>query len=283
MRLRALIATSVLLLIAGCGGSGDSEDESTVAAQTTTQQPAPGSEPAPDAEPLGPPKAKESIQEAEARIAKAVASDDCDVVNELIPISRIQLVTDTRCEYLRRLDGLEVLGSESFPGGAVIDYQFGVRVLTAILLVDADGLYHVALYDPYNPQESVGTKPAKQFDAAANAAVEALADGDCDAYVAILHRRFGRGAAAPENEICGLVEPSQVQAVREVDSSAEPKSLGGNGSYAFYALGTPAYNLTLVLARQTDKAVPEGVEPLPEDAAEYAYIDAFLTNRKAEQ
>ena len=279
MRLRALIAVSALLLIAGCGESGDSEDETTGAEETTTEQP----EPAADAEPLGPPKAKESIKEAEARIAKAVASDDCDVVNELIPTSRSQLATDIRCEYLRRLDGLEVLGSESFPGGGVIDYQFGDRVLTAILPVDTDGLYHVALYDPFNPKESVGTKPAKQFDAAADAAVEALADGDCDAYVAILHRRFGRGAAAPENQICDLVEPNQVQAVRKVDPSAEPESLGGNGSYAFYSLGTPGYNLTLVLARQTDEGVPEGVEPLPKDAAEYAYVDAYLTNRKAAQ
>jgi len=279
MRLRALIAVSTLLLIAGCGDSGDSEDETTGAEETTTEQP----EPAADAEPLGPPEAKESIKEAEARIAKAVASDDCDVVNELIPTSRSQLATEIRCEYLRRLDGLEVLGSESFPGGGVIDYQFGDRVLTAILLVDTDGLYHVALYDPFNPKESVGTKPAKQFDAAADAAVEALADGDCDAYVATLHRRFGRGAAAPENQICDLVEPNQVQAVRKVDPSAEPESLGGNGSYAFYSLGTPGYNLTLVLARQTDEGVPEGVEPLPKDAAEYAYVDAYLTNRNAEQ
>ena len=279
MRLRALIAVSALLLIAGCGGSGDSEDETTGAEETTTEQPAPAA----DAEPLGPPKAKESIQEAEARIAKAVASDDCEIVNELIPTSRSQLATEIRCEYLRRLDGLEVLGSESFPGGGVIDYQFGDRVLSAILVIDTDGLYHVALYDPFNPKESVGTKPAKQFDAAADAAVEALADGDCDAYVAILHRRFGRGAAAPENEICDLVEPNQVQAVRKVDPSAEPESLGGNGSYAFYSLGTPGYNLTLVVARATDEAVPEGVEPLPEDAAEYAYVDAYLTNRKAEQ
>jgi hypothetical protein len=283
MRSRALIALAALVLVAGCGGSDD-PDETTNGGETTTSQDGPPDDgPPPDAEALGPPKAKESIKEAQKRIAKAVASDDCDEVNELNPISREPLDNPTRCEYLKRLDGLEVLGAEEFGDAAgVIDYRFGDRVLSALLVVDTDGLYHVALFDPFNPKESVGTKLAPEFEQTADDAVEALADGDCEAYLEVAHRRFGRGARS-DKEVCEVIEPNPVQVIRNVDPTAKPEELGGNGTYAFYSFGSPGVNFTMVLGRQTDEAIPEGVDPLPKDHAEYAYIDAYQTNRRNEE
>jgi hypothetical protein len=284
MRSRAMIAVIALALVAGCGGSDDPEEDGATQAQTTTGQNAePDGGPAPSAEPLGPPKAKESIDEAQARIAKAVASDDCDKVNELNPINREALDTAARCEYLQRLDGLKVLGAEKFESAGVIDYEFADRVLSALLVVDSDGLYHVLLFDAYNPKQSVGTEFAEQeFDQAVNRAVEALADGDCKAYLEVAHRRFGRGSR-PDNEVCETIEPNPVQLIRDADPKAKPKPLGGNAAYAFYSLGSSRANFTLVLGRQTDEAIPEGVDPLPEGHAEYAYIDAYLTTRRTEE
>jgi hypothetical protein len=281
MRLGAAIAVTALLALAGCGGSEGADEETTTRAETPEGPPG-GEAPPPNARPIGPPKAKESIKDAEKRIARTVESEDCDVVNELNPISREPLDSRTRCKYLQRLDGLPVLGSDSFGGAGVIDYRFADRVLTALLIVDTDGLYHVALFDPLNPKPSVGTKFAKQeFGRAVDDATRALADSDCDAYIEVAHRRFGRGAR-PEKEICELIEPNPVQAIRSTDPDAKPEPLGGNASYAFYMLGSPGINFTLVLGRQTDAALPEGIDELPKGSAEYAYIDAYLTNRRAQ-
>lgn len=270
--LRRLVVLAVVvagsLLIAGCGG-GDSGD-------TSTQAPAAAS-----GKPLKPPKAKESLGEAQRRIEHLVSGDDCDQINTLNPVTRTALDTPERCEYLQRLAGLKVIGKQAVPGGGLIDYANGEGVLTAIIIVDSDGLYHVALYDPYNTKSTVGTPFAHQFDGVAQEAVDALREPDCDRYFAILHR-FGRGAGADQDEVCDSLQSNPVKAVLATAPEAEPKRLGGNSRYAFYSLASPNLEITIVLARQSNEGLPEGVDPLPADAPEYAFIDAYDTRPPAQ-
>jgi hypothetical protein len=265
-------------LAAGCGGGGDEEPTTETAAQGTTPAGGEDDGEAPAAEPLGPAEAKESIDEAEQRIADAVASDDCDTVNELNPISRPSLNTPERCRYMRRLDRLEATGAEEYGNaGAVIDYKSGARTLGAVLVRDSDGLFHVAFVNQFNEGESVGTPYAHEFDKAARLALKSLETKDCERYLEVVWRRTGRGAAGKE-VACEYVEQNPVANLLEAQPGAKYERAGGNSTYAFYTLSTPPVNLTFVFARQSDQGAPPKAPPLPKDAGEYVLVDIYRTN-----
>jgi hypothetical protein len=62
-----------------------------------------------------PPASRESVKEAKKKITTLLASDECDRINELNPVSRQQFLdTKDRCESLKRLDGLKVRGAEAY-------------------------------------------------------------------------------------------------------------------------------------------------------------------------
>ena len=240
--------------------------------------------PAPDAvtgKPLDPPKAKESLGEAEKRIDALVSGDDCKKINGLNPITRTALNTPEHCKYLQGLAGLEVIGKQEVPGGGLIEYENGAGVLTAILVVDSDRRYHVALLDTLNPEPSTGTSFASRFDRVADEAVEALREPDCDRYFELAHR-YGRAATLKPEEACEALTPNPAQAVFATAPEASPKRLGGNGRYAFYSLASPTLQVTIVLARQSNEGLPDGIAPLPADAPEYAFIDGYQTSAPPE-
>ena len=232
---------------------------------------------------MEPPPSRESVKEAEERIGSLLASGDCDAINELNPVSRQEaLNTEARCESLKRLDGLEVRGAEEYgDAGAVIDYAYGSRTASAVLIRDRDGRFHLAFIDLFRGVPSVDTKLAKQFDGATERAVEALAKKDCDAFLDVAHRRFGRGAGSRE-QICTYVEQNPIANLFEAYPKAKTKRLGGNEAYAFYSVRTPGVYNTVVLAQQTEKGAPPNAPPLPKGAAEYGYVDAYVTNTRAE-
>src|SRR5918996_6501443 len=188
-------------LVAWLSGDDESENDNASAVQTqgaagteaSRQQGAAGKEVGQQAL-MKPPAAQESIGEAEKKIRFLLASDDCDAINELNPVSRQEFLnTEDRCELLKRLDGLKVRGAEEYgDAGAVIDFASGKRTVSAVLIRDQDGLFHVAFIDLLRGVPSVDTRFAKQFDGAAERAVEALADKDCDAFLDVAYRRPGR-------------------------------------------------------------------------------------------
>ena len=279
---RGLLAgVLVAVLLAGCGGDDDDEPTRDEPASKPAGKPGkPADAPTPD--PLGPAESKETIEEATDRITDTLAGGDCAEIGELNPISRPTLATDSRCEYLKRLDEFEVAGSEAFGEGdgaaGVIDFSVGARTFTAVLVRDADGLFHIAFVDFFRGTESVGTKPAKGFGEAAEQAVDALVDGDCGAYREVVYERFGRGAAG-KDAVCSYVESNPLAKTAETFPEAEPVAIGGNAGYAFYSFGKPGVSFTLVLAEQAED--PEGkAPPLPKGAARYAFVDAYVTNRR---
>jgi hypothetical protein len=271
--LRGLLIVLALIVVGiavGCGGGDDATDDD----RTVNGESTPPSEQA-----LQLPKAKESAEQASARFAEAISSDDCKDVYELNPISRAQYDTKERCELFRTRLAHEVAGAEDFPGGAVIEYETGRTTQRVVAVLDADGLFHVVLFDSLLEGESIGTEPATEFDAAAESALGALADRDCDAFSEVAHLRYGPGGAPEPEATCEFVEQNPIPNMLDAYPDATLEPLGGNRDYAFYGFATPAAHVTFVMARQEDpKGLPEAVDPLPDDAPEHAFVGLYLTN-----
>jgi hypothetical protein len=267
-------------LVAWLSGDDESENENGSNVQT---QGAGGPGEASQQGPMKPPPSREPVKKAEKKIGFVLASDDCDAINELNPSSRQEFLnTQDRCEYLKLLEGLKVRGAEEYgDAGAVIDFASGERTISAVLIRDRDGLFHVAFIDSFRGVPSVDTELAKQFDAAAERAVKALKNKDCDAFLDVAYRRFGSGAG-DEEQVCPRVEQNPIANAFQAYPKAKVKRLGGNEGYGFYSVATPAVHYTLVLAQQTEKGAPPKAPKLPKGAAEYGYVDAYVTNTRAE-
>jgi hypothetical protein len=111
--------------------------------------------------------------------------------------------------------------------------------------------------------------------------VEALADKECNAFLDVAYRSPGRFAGGRE-QVCTFVEQNPIANAFEAYPKAKTKRLGGNGAYGFYSVSTPSVHYTVVLAQQTEKGRPPEAPPLPKGAAEYGFVDAIVTNTRAE-
>jgi hypothetical protein len=273
VRLRSLATAAVALALSAgsCAGFGDSGSSDAGEAP-----------PLPDApKPSGPPAMSETVNEAVERIEHVLGTDDCEQIYALNPLSRPKLATESRCEALRRLAGLDVQAAASYGGvAAVVDYLRGDRTVSALLVGDADGRFHVAFIDAFRGVPSVGTKRAPQLDAAAERAVRALRRRDCAAFLDVAYRRFGF-AGGSDAEVCERVETNPLAAL-DRGGKARFERLGGNAGYAFYGLDTRKSYLTVIAARQTEAGVPETlpeeIARLPDGAPEYGFLDALQTN-----
>jgi hypothetical protein len=227
-------------------------------------------------EQLRPPKPKESIDEAQTRIKGTLSSGDCDRIAKLNPLGHPTLDNPKRCAALKRLASLDATGAAAYLGGGIIDYAVGPRTLAAILVVDSDRLYHVALLDPFVGKPSIGTPFAPQFDAAARKVAKALAHRDCHGFLAVASRRIGPGALN-RKQLCPLPK-NPFSVIGEQSPSAKPKRLGGNADFAFYSYGTPGVNYTLLFARESNEGLPPTLPKVPKGAATYAYLGIYPTN-----
>jgi hypothetical protein len=270
------VATATLLAavaLTACGPGGNGSDGSTSR----------GNHGAAGRSVPGAPPVKESVQDAARRIAGALATGDCTQINALAPIEGAAAsATAEHCQSLKNLANLEVGGVAAYGDqGGVIDYRTTEGVISAILVRDSDGLFHVAFLNPFNTQPSVGTPFAKAFDGAVRGAVEALRDANCQAFLRVAYRRFGDGGL-PESEVCQAVRESGFGAILRENRHARPVSFGGNGSYAFYGLNTSIGFFTIVAAKETDSvpaSLADAVPPLPAGAPTFGYVQAYLTSR----
>ncbi len=271
---RLLTLATVLvaaLSVAGCEGSGDPPLTELEKAPPLN----PGQSP-------GPPKMSETVNDAVQRIERVVSSGDCEQINELNPVNRPKLATESRCRALQGLSGLEVQAAAAYGGVAgVVDYKRGDRTVSALLIGDADGLFHIAFIDAFRGVPSVGTPRARRLDTAAEGAVRALRRRDCAAFLEVAFRRFGF-AGGSDADVCERVESNPLAAL-DPRGKGRLELLGGNAGYAFYGLSTRAAFLTVIVAQQTEaglpETVPEEVARLPAGAPEYGYVDALQTNR----
>jgi hypothetical protein len=222
------------------------------------------------------------VVDAQRRIAGALATGDCDAINALAPLEQATtLVKANQCRSMKNLTNLEVGGSASYGAlGGVIDYKTTDGVVTAVLIRDADGLFHVAFLNPFNRKPSVGTRLASGFASTAAGAVRTLRGNDCEAFLGFSLRRFGDGGL-PEPDACNVVRTSRFSTALRESKKARPIPSGGNADYAFYGMPTRAGFFTLVEAKESDSVppsvAPEAV-PLPPGAPRYGLVHAYLTN-----
>lgn len=270
-----LLAVALLTLpLAGCGllpsSSKTAGDGSTQAARSTTEAPKPP-------KPVGPPPAKESVKEAEQRIRRLASSGDCDVVNKLNPLHRPDLNTAARCESLQSLAGLNPVAGASYGAAAVIDYSLGIRTMSLVLVRQPDGLFHVLYPDYFVATPSVGTRYAREFDAAARRAVKALRIHRCGLFLANANRELGPGSLR-KADACGFVRDNPVATVFGSFPEAAVDRLGGNRNFGFFGISAPGGYYTLVFARETPSDyLPQG-EQLPKGAPTYGFAGLYLAN-----
>ena len=264
------IALTVFVLaamaVAGCGGSSDDESTSTTASTTSTTSDATTTTSAQNgggttAKPVAAPKPTESVKDAEKRIAKAFDSGDCDQIIELAPIARrpTGAAAQTRCEQLKsRFADAKATDTEAFGKAVgVIDYA-GTSVFSAVLVVDEDGLYKIALIDPFLHEKSVGTKLAPQFkqtaDECRQGARATMTATPC------LRRPTAGSARVPfdQSALCDFADNNQVAAVLQAIPDAKLDPAGGNADYALYGLGGPGAYYVILMARESDENLPQG-------------------------
>lgn len=198
-------------------------------------------------------------------------------MNELNPTSRTAFSTDERCKILQVVS-TEVVDTAQYGDGGVIEYELRDGPASALLVRDADGLFHIAYLDPRVPEPTIGTNLAAEFDQVAQQAVDALREGDCDAFLKVAFVEFGP-SSGDKAHTCGYVENFPLAKLLKQDPKIEPELMGGNGTFAFYGLSLPGSFWTMILARQTQEdRFPEEGDPLPKDAPEYGYLDSFRTN-----
>ena len=264
--IRAPEATYTLILVREPGAAGEPPDYRFVSAYPT------GTATVDTASPL------ESVDEAVDRIDQRLASPDCDDVYSLSVSSR-RPASDLPavCEGYRALEPLSPADAESFPGGGVIDYTEGeLHAATAVLVLDADGRYHLGFVDPFTAESSVGTPFDPRFDAAARNALDALRDRDCAAFREVASGRYGPGTG---EGACLYVENNPLTPLLQTTPQAGAERLGGNGDYAFYEVAGRDAAYVMVLAREPDEVKP-GVPALPAGAPEYGYVDTFATTTR---
>ena len=247
-----------------------------------------GREPSPDpgaspeekltAEPLAPPRAKETIEDATTRFTKALDAGNCTEISEFNFSSRPIADERARCEGLvTLLGGRKTLGSEELDAGGVADFEYGESGASAVFVVEDDGRHHLAYVDTLLDGESVGTRAAGGFDPAAEGAFAALRDRDCDAFIEVANPRHGPGAAE-RGAICDYVRANPVPGLVKAFPELEPVRLGANADYALYSLATPRQFWTMVLGRAEDPEIlSESYEPLPADAPEFGFVDLIPT------
>jgi hypothetical protein len=258
------VLAAVLL---GCGSSGGTSSTLRVSTpQPTTGAPAPATA-------VLPPKPRESISQAAKRIGATIFTNDCAAINRLTALSRPY----DACKGLQAFAGIPLSATASYGNaGGVIAFGSGESLRNAILIVDADGRYHIPLVDPFTTAQSVGTSFASQFDAAAQETVKAMRERDCDAFRRVALVRFGSGAAP--DQVCAFLDNSALTRFLAANPSARPWRLGGNQDYAFYAVSDRNANFTLVMARESSTDVAPGTPALPRGAPEYGFVDAYQTN-----
>jgi hypothetical protein len=281
----ALLAVMVFS-IAGCGSGGGSSGSTAEGSLSSTAASGTTAAGRGHAGTTGPPPVKETIDDAAQRIEQTVASGNCRRINALAPLAGASVEnTAEHCRSLRTLASLQPAGIAAYgEGGGVIDYGAGDHVVSAVLIRDADGLFHIAFVNPYNSSQTVGTPFAEEYDAVAASAIKALRDGDCDAFLQVADRRLGVASLSRQQACRSVTAKAGLGRLLAGAPHAMPDRLGGNDYYAFYGLSLPTAHLTIVEAKE-GRALPSSLAPaaphLPAGAPTYGYVQAYLTNSSA--
>jgi hypothetical protein len=232
----------------------------------------------PDAAPVHAPPAKQGVTAARRRIQNAVTSSGCHAVFGLstlaAPIRRVEW-----CKFVKTLAGAAFVGQADYKGqAAIIDYRVHAKSsypLTAVLIRDKDGLYHIAFVTG-GAGEPVAdtTAPRDVLQSSVGDVVDALRKRDCSAFAKVMYTGFGPGVSGNQTTICNSLLGSPLPAALAADGSLKPKVYGSNAEFAFLGFDTPVGHYTVVLSTPPAKKTGGGA------TGNYEYVDSFLTNFK---
>lgn len=233
------LVCACLATLAGCGGGGKKDDDRSARGGVMRNV-----DPRPD----------ESMEDVIDRVRGAATASGCEAVKGLLH-STYGDISDAACEAVKAdIDGFQDPRGAAYKTGGAISYgtATGRRRLIALAL-DADRTYRIAFIEDV-PGQPIGTSRPAGFDRAARAAVRAMRDGDCDAFLPLVSRTDGLGVG-PDEEVCARV--SDVPFRRELVGAprVRPVALGGNAQVAFYKLRTrPDAYYTMIMTRANARA-----------------------------
>jgi hypothetical protein len=253
------VALLAALTLSGCGG-GDDEPDAEPSGSTsdapTDATSDPSTEPTRTSD-IG--AADETFDEAATRIEDALASDDCSEIASIAwgagdGLSDKQ--TADQCEALKKR-----FGSEPPTGAVPMGAAGGVlafappdrKVTRAVLIADSDGLLRPIFFNYVSPSDKLTErgKPAP-FAMAADKALKAMANSDCDALAAVSYYGHSR------DRVCAMAEGSLAKAAKAKDRKLE--RLGVSSDYALFGIQGKGLHWVLVMARQpvTSKSAAHG-------------------------
>jgi len=260
----ALVALLSLVLF-GCGGDDGADETSTSSTSTTTSE----------TDTQGSKPSKSGAKDLEKELMRTLNAKDCKEVNSLNPSTRPYLDTEERCEGLRLFKDFDVIGSEEYGDGAIVDLiseEAGINS-SAVFVKEVDDSFSLVYIDNLRAGKTVGTKPAKEFDGAAAKAATALREEDCDAFIKVSYVRRGL-AVGERDDVCDRLEAFGFADLAEILPDEAPVLTGGNAEFAFYTLGENVPRLVLIMAHQA----PEDelfTTDFPKGGAEYGLVDVF--------
>lgn len=260
---RATVVAFTSLVLFGCGGDPDANDTtpSSTSSKTTSKETESSSD--------------KDLADLEKTFTKALDSGNCKKINSFNPSTRPSMSTKDRCETLQLFKDFKVTNSEDYGDGAVIDFyaESADLYVSAIFVRQTDDSLGLVLIDNLRAGETIGTNAAKEFDDAAAAAATALRNKDCGGLLDASYVR--RGFAVGERDlVCERLEQFPVADLASRLPDEPPVLVGGNDTYAFYALGEGEPRVVLIMARQ-EPADDLFTTDFPKGGAEYGLLEAF--------
>jgi len=214
--------------IAGTGAAGCGGDDETIAAQEKSRYEA----------------ATQPSQEFATRLANLLRTTrkpaECVELNTIATRSFVRFPCPPPKRIARSMAGFEVVKSEEYGTGAVVDYESGEAKDGAalILFVAPNREWGISRFGMLT-EPSVGTSDAASregFDAAVDDYLAAVRDRDCKAY-----REVAVTDSSDAKAVCKSAFAGTKGLADRLEASSDPAPVyeGGNRTYGFYTVETP--------------------------------------------
>lgn len=232
--MRRLLPLLLAAAIAGCGGDDEEGRE--------------------------PPKAKETIEQFQARLtatAAAIRQGRCEVVTAFNSKAGFQLPCNERARKL--FADFQVTGAKTYGTGGVVEFRNAEtkgRLGVYTVAIGEDGRYQITgPISPIVPTSTLNAEPRdeQQMDDAAKAMVESIRDNDCDRFLqsVIVPPGLDKEQACRQ-ELDQAYGPLRQQLTANKD--AKPERLEGSAAFMFYSLWTGDEYRTLIVSRVGEAA-----------------------------
>lgn len=182
---------------------------------------------------------KTFIERMARLLATTTSKKDCAQLEEINGRSYARFSCPPDRALRKSMASFEVVGSKTYGTGGLVDYKSGeIKDGAAIVLfVGKDRNWAVSRFGVLT-EPSVGTSDEKSregYDRTVDAYLSSVRERDCKAYKKVAFTDGSKGA-----EVCKRLFGATAPLAKRMKAnpSAEPRYLGGNGTYGFYSLET---------------------------------------------